>query len=437
MSDMNPGRFLMTLWEGGGTVPPELGVARRLIARGHQVHVLADPTIAGAAEAAGCTFSPWRRAPHRTALDPAQDPIKDWETTNPLVLLKRARDGLISGPAAEYAADTAEQIEVLRPTAVVADAFLFGSMIAAQAAKLPTAALVPNIWVIPTPGTTPIGPGFPFPKTALGRGRDSAMRALVNRLFRAGLPAINAARSSYGLAPLSSFYEQVLGADRILVLTSPTFDYSARAVPANVSYVGPVLDDPDWAEPWTAPWPDVDSYPLVLVGFSSAYQDQGPLLRRVVEALSTLPLRAVVTRGLMLSADEVASTDNVSVVASAPHRQILTSASLVVSHCGHGTTVKALAAGVPMVCIPMGRDQNDTAARVVYHGAGIRLSPKASAPKIRRTVQSVLGEDRFRAAAARLASAIADEPTTDLVTELESLAGVRADGAASTGQPMT
>ena len=78
----------MTMWEGGGTVPPELGVARRLMARGHQVHILADPTIGAEAESIGCTFSPWRRGPHRTSLDPSQDPLKDWETKNPLVMLK-------------------------------------------------------------------------------------------------------------------------------------------------------------------------------------------------------------------------------------------------------------------------------------------------------------------------------------------------------------
>src|SRR5580700_4771478 len=47
-------RFLMTLWDGGGNAPPELVVAKRLVARGHQVHVLGDPTLAGAAEAMGC-----------------------------------------------------------------------------------------------------------------------------------------------------------------------------------------------------------------------------------------------------------------------------------------------------------------------------------------------------------------------------------------------
>jgi MGT family glycosyltransferase len=415
-------RFLMPTWEGGGNVPPELGIARRLIARGHQVHVLADPTISDAAAAAGCTFSPWRRGPHQESHDPSEDLLKDWESSNPLVMLQRIRDRFMAGPAADFAADTAEAIEDFRPDAMVADAFLFGSIIAAQAVALPVALLVTNIWIMPTRGAPPIGPGFAPAKTVLGRTRDAAMLALVNRLFRAGLPAINSARASYGLAPLTSFYAQALTADRILVTTSPAFDYAADSVPANVRYVGPILDDPNWVEPWKSPWPDSDDQPLVLVGFSSTYQNQGPLLRRVVEALSALPVRAVVTVGQMLDPAEVTPTHNVAVVTSAPHSEILADASLVVSHCGHGTTIKTLAAGIPMVCIPMGRDQNDTAARVVYHGAGVRLSPKASAAEIRKAVQKVLGEPSFRSNAARLASGIADEGlTADVVSEIESL----------------
>jgi UDP:flavonoid glycosyltransferase YjiC (YdhE family) len=77
-----------------------------------------------------------------------------------------------------------------------------------------------------------------------------------------------------------------------------------------------------------------------------------------------------------------------------------------------------------MVCIPMGRDQNDTAARVVHHGAGLRLSPNASVAQIRTAVQRVLADDRFRAGASRLAAAIAQGGAgTDVVAELESLAG--------------
>ncbi len=417
-------RFLVAMWEGGGNVPPELGVARRLVDRGHVVHVLGDPTIERGAEAAGCTFSPWTRAPHHTTLDPAEDPIKDWESTNPLVLLQRVRDRFIAGPAGRFAADTAEAIAAVQPDALLADAFLFGSVIAAQAASLPVVLLVSNIWIMPARGTPPIGPGFAPARSVLGRGRDAAMLAVVNRLFAKGLPSINGVRAEYGLNPLTSFYDQGLSVDRIVVLTSPEFDYASATVPSNVSYVGPILDDPEWTEPWEPPWADDDQRPLVLVGFSTTYQDQGPILRRVVEALSTLPVRAVVTLGQMLDPAEVGSSANVAVAASVPHRSVLPHASLVISHCGHGTTIKALAAGVPLVCIPMGRDQNDTAARVVEAGAGIRLRTNASAARIGTAVSQVLGDDRFRDNATRLATAIREgRRTKDLVSVIETATG--------------
>jgi UDP:flavonoid glycosyltransferase YjiC (YdhE family) len=88
-------------------------------------------------------------------------------------------------------------------------------------------------------------------------------------------------------------------------------------------------------------------------------------------------VRALVTLGEMLPDGEVQPTASVVVVRSAPHREILRQASLLITHCGHGRTMKALTAGVPIVCIPMGRDQNDTAARVVHVGAGVRLRPRS------------------------------------------------------------
>ena len=422
-----PRRFLMPMWEGGGTIPPELGVARRLVARGHSVHVLGDPTIREQAVAAGCSFSPWQRAPHRTALDPAQDLMKDWETNNPLVMLARLRDRFVAGPAAAYAADTAEAITATQPDAVVPDYLLFGAIMAAQAARLPVVPIVPNIWALPTSGAPAIGPGFPLAKGAPGRARDAALRGTVNRILGRGLPTLNAARSDLGLPPLRSFYDQVLDTDRIVVLSSPTFDFGSPFVPTNVTYTGPILDEPSWAEAWQAPWPETNRDPLVLVGFSSTFQEQGPLLRRVVEGLSTLPVRAVVTLGQMLPDGEVLSTENVAVVPSAPHGPILREASLTITHGGHGTVMKSLAAGVPMVCIPMGRDQNDNAARLVHHGAGVRLPTRASAARIAKATQEILSRPEFAAAAQRLAATMAAESgTIDLVAELEAQAQVPA-----------
>ena len=100
------------------------------------------------------------------------------------------------------------------------------------------------------------------------------------------------------------------------------------------------------------------------------------------------------TTGPAIDPGELVAAGNVRVVRSAPHGPLIDQAAAVVTHCGHGTTLKSLAAGVPMVCIPMGRDQDDTAARVVHHGAGVRLSPTASAGAIRAAVTKVLERER-------------------------------------------
>lgn len=419
-------RYLFPMWEGGGTIPPHLGLARGLLDAGHEVLVIADPTVEDDALAAGCGFAPWSRAPHRTTLDPSEDLLRDWEVANPLTMLKRVRDVFVAGPAADYAADTLEAIDAFDPHALVPDFMLFGTMIAAEKAGVPVAAVVPNIWMIPTKGAPAIGPGFPPARSRLAKMRDALMLGMANRIFDAGLPTLNAARAQFGLAPLDSFYDQVLSQQRILVLTSPTFDFASKVVPGNVEYVGPILDDPSWAETWTSPWLEDDDDPLILVAFSSTYQDQGPVLRRIVEALAGLPVKAIVTLGQMIDASEVPGASNVEVVQSAPHGPILERCSLVVTHCGHGTTMKALAAGVPLVCVPMGRDQNDTAARVVDRGVGVRLSPGSSARDFATAIRGVLEEEGFRSRAQQLSETIEREiAESDVVGTLESVANSR------------
>lgn len=108
---------------------------------------------------------------------------------------------------------------------------------------------------------------------------------------------------------------------------------------------------------------------------------------------------------------------------SAPHSEVLREAALVVTHGGHGTTIKTLAAGVPLLCLPQGRDQYDVAARVVHAGAGLRLDQSAPREAIAAAAQQLLTDDAFRRAARRLAERIRDEVAADrAVAEIEEVA---------------
>jgi len=138
------------------------------------------------------------------------------------------------------------------------------------------------------------------------------------------------------------------------------------------------------------------------VGFSTTFQNQLEVLRRVIVALGEFDVRAVVTAGPAVDIASLPNVPNVHVCTSAPHSQLLKESAAVVTHAGHVTVIRALATGVPMVCMPMGRDQNENAARVVFHGAGVRIRPTSSAAQIRRALRTLLDSSCYRECAGRL-----------------------------------
>jgi MGT family glycosyltransferase len=411
-------RFLAALVDGGGTVPVELGVVRRLVERGHQVTVLGENTMEQEVVVTGASFLPWLRAPNRASRLPADDPYRDWECKNPLQLLHRLIDRQLIGPAPAYAADVAEVLGRLAPNAVICSAFAMGAMVAAESARLPFAVLVPNPYILPVDGMPPFGAGLKPARNQVQRTVYLAMTALSTRAIDRGLSGLNTLRVDYGLVGLNHVWEQIHQADRELVLTSQAFDFPAR-LPPNVRYVGPVLDDPVWTESWTPPRGDE---PLVLVAMSSTFQEQDQTIRRVVEALARLPVRGLVTLGPALDESAITPSPNITVVASAPHNQVLRRARLVVTHGGHGTVMKSLAADVPLLVLPHGRDQGDNGVRVSMRKAGLVLPRTASSTRIARSVDRLLRDPQFLVGARRLGAIIrADAQADTLVTELESL----------------
>jgi MGT family glycosyltransferase len=158
-----------------------------------------------------------------------------------------------------------------------------------------------------------------------------------------------------------------------------------------------------------------------VVGLSTTYQAHERLLHSTVRAVEDLPVRALVTTGAGIAPPTVAG--NVHIESYVPHARVLPHADVVVTHAGHGTTIAALAHGVPVVCLPIGRDQPDIAARVAWHGAGVRPRGARTPKRIAAAIARVLGDDAYRRSAERLAAAIAQETNRQRGVEaLEQLA---------------
>ena len=289
-----PARFLLAIIDAGGTVPPALSLAAELVHRGHQVRVLADPTIDTSAQAAGCAFSPWQEAPHFDTRAEQTALVAALQGENLIQAFRAVKGFAGKAVTGRYARDVIKTVREFPVDAILADG-LPGILIGAQATSRPTATLVAHTYVRPTPGLPLVGTGWSPGNGVLGKARDKIAPSVVSGLLTPSLPRLNSVVETYDLLPLDHVFELYDRCVRVLVMTSPSFDFSAPQLPDNVRYVGPQLDDPDWAA--EAKWRRQGSEPLVLVAASPLSQQQTDLLERIAQALGQLPVRAVLTTG--------------------------------------------------------------------------------------------------------------------------------------------
>ena len=112
-------------------------------------------------------------------------------------------------------------------------------------------------------------------------------------------------------------------------------------------------------------------------------------------------MRAIVTTGPAVPAQDLRVPENVELHSYLPHTDVLPTVSMVIGHGGHGTTMAALS----YIVLPMARftDQFKIGQALEKASAG-QLLPKRSSPsRIRQAIEQVLGDERYRSAASRLA----------------------------------
>jgi UDP:flavonoid glycosyltransferase YjiC (YdhE family) len=154
-------------------------------------------------------------------------------------------------------------------------------------------------------------------------------------------------------------------------------------------------------------------------------------MERILTALAGLPVHAIVTLGPALAASQFTPPPNVSLETFIPHTAVLPHVDAMVTQCGLGTVMKALAHGVPLVYIPVVGDQPNNAARVVACGAGLRVLADAPPGRIREAIERVVTDPSFRHAAQQLATNMAGEdPVQAAVDEIVAVTEKRPERTA-------
>lgn len=347
------GRYLLVTWDGAGNLPPERSLVRALIARGHHVDVLAHPSVRERFELDGAVF-------HELVTPPPHDAV---EAIDPANEMQRTIDNLFF--ARGFRDDTATTIEACRPDVMLVDAALTYGLLAARASGLPSVALWHSLYGLVV--------GGPFAD-----------------LFNSRLGEINRFAVDHGIEPFASHRALLEASEAVLVFTYEPFDM-AHGLPSNVCHVGPLRStDPEATESWQRSRPG-DA--LVVVGLSTSNMHQHALLQKLCDALAELPVEALVTTGPAISPGSLRTGANTTAVEFVSHDAVLSESRLLVTHAGHGTVAAGLTHGVPMLCIPMGRDQPAVAGRVAQLGLGAVVHQDAPTADLRTAVQALLGDE--------------------------------------------
>lgn len=339
-------KVLFVVVDGGGNIPPQLGVARALRNRGADVRFLGHRGVADRVQAAGFDFDPFTA---EEQFDPAQ----------------RSRVTGVMGGVAKVVASRRlgrEIVAVARHQG--ANIVVIDVLLTAAAAEIVSAGL----------------PTVVFVHCFYRAVQDSAAGPLGWLLRLRGI--------------------QPLGAERngALQVVSARADLDPVRGTPPVRHVGAVWQG-------VPRQTRVQPIPRILVSLSTcAYSGQRRMLQHILDALEPLNIRATVTVGPAVDPTGLRVPDNASIHSWLDHDEVMGTASLVIGHGGHSTAMRALSFGVPMVIMPANRliDQKHVGAALQDAGAGILLPKHASPQRIRKAVGAALYDPRYQEAARRL-----------------------------------
>lgn len=172
----------------------------------------------------------------------------------------------------------------------------------------------------------------------------------------------------------------------------------------------------------------LDGRPLVYVtlGTVPTFNTAPETLAAVMEALAAEPVDVVITVGKNNDPRDLGPLpSNVRAERYLPQAQVLARCSLAITHGGAGSTIAALALGLPVLVLPRGApSQHRLAARCVETGVGLALEPDDVSPStVQDAVRALLADSSFRVGAEGVRASIDAQPeVTAIVQRLETLA---------------
>ena len=377
-------RYLILALDGDGNNSPTLALCQRLQAAGHEVVFAGYETQRGMAEASGLQFRPLLLSSIRLKQ------LSEHAVTAQVL-------SMIANP--EHLTEIPQMVAAVTPDRIVIDCMMTAGLIALMQQQRQQAAAasggLPPVSILfhsTVSGMSCLG-GIPY--SVVNQMRQQAGLAPLLTFRQGDVTAdINRMRAEARLLPVQGLWQlwldflsslprsQALVASVLQLETDEFAQRIALQPPGRFRYVGALLPEPSrpihveasltalcssststriaslpFALSRSEP-PSAD--PLILVSFHSGRALlQVSRIARVLQALgsgSQRSCRVVVTYGEQ-PVGSLQVPANAAVVPYIPHCLVLPTASVCITHAGHGTITAALCHGVPVLCLPNLGDQ--------------------------------------------------------------------------------
>ena len=188
--------------------------------------------------------------------------------------------------------------------------------------------------------------------------------------------------------PVGEFFEASPHMNLLLYPEPVKFNRSTPLDPGQFQYLeGCVRDEEAYEVPQFKAHNDA---PLLYVSFGSLGSGDTGLLRRLMDVVSTMPVRALFNVGDYESEYDTVP-DNVHIASWYPQPSVISQADAVIHHGGNNSFNECLYFGKPAIIMPYVWDGHDNAKRVAETGHGHHLHRNHWKPKeLRATIESML-----------------------------------------------
>jgi MGT family glycosyltransferase len=327
---------------------------------------------------------------------------------------------LFTGGLESLTRSVLRRLEKQRPDAMVIDFAFFAGMLAAEKLGIPYVSVYHSGLPFRGPGVPPFGSGLPIgqPDGEELRRAEQAEKALLDRT-RSKLERV---RRSLGLKPGAEDFLRAPSSPWLnLVVSHEAIEAPRTGLGPSCFFVGPCFSTRQGLAQESFPFEQLQEGAFkVYVSLGTVFNNKPEVFLTLIEGLAAPGVQAIVSAGASyeaLSARKLPG--NVLVFRRVPQLDLLPRVDLVIGHGGNNTTNETLAAGKPLLIVPVGGEQRDNSRRVEHLGAGLTIWPEhLTVDGVRKAVTQLREEPRFREKTQALQQQLAETNGTETAAKL-------------------